>query len=141
VDALRLGIAVAVFAIAVGIAWWLNRNRRSAAPSQGGTSLVPEQLDRSDFPRPEAPWLVALFTSTHCDSCHGLIDKAAPLESADVVVTEIEYTQHRDLHHRYHIDAAPITVVADAEGVTQASFVGAFEAGELWAALAALRES
>ena len=140
-DALRLIIAIAVFAIALGIAWWLNRNRRSAAPSQGGTSIVPEQLDRRDFPRPDAPWLVVLFTSAHCDSCQGLLDKAAPLESADVAVTEIEFTQHRELHARYRIDAAPITVVADADGVTQASFVGAFEAGELWAALAALRES
>lgn len=140
-DALRLVVAVGVFAVALGVAWWLNRNRRTAAPAQGGASLVPEQLDRNDFERPDAPWLVALFTSTHCDSCQGLIDKAAPLESPDVAVVEVEYTQHRDLHDRYRIEAAPITVVADADGVTQASFVGAFDAGELWAAVAALRES
>jgi hypothetical protein len=140
VDGLRLVLAVAVFAIAVAIAWWLNRHRRSAPPSQG-VSIVPQQLDRGDFARPDARWLVVLFTSTHCDSCHGLFDKAAPLESPDVAVVEVEYTQHRDLHRRYQIEAAPITVVADADGVTKTSFVGAFDAAELWATVAALRES
>jgi hypothetical protein len=140
VDELRLGVAVGVFAIALAVAWWLNRNRRSAPPTQGA-SLVPQQLDRRDFPRPDAAWLVVLFTSTHCDSCQGLLDKAAPLESPDVAVVEIEYTQHRDLHRRYRIEAAPVTVVADPDGVTQASFIGAFDAAELWAAVATLRES
>jgi hypothetical protein len=140
VEELRLVIAGAVFAIALAVAWGLNRNRRSAPPTRD-RSLVPQQLDRADFPRPDAPWLVVLFTSTHCESCEGLVDKAAPLESADVAVAEVEYTAHRDVHRRYRIEAAPITVVADAHGVTHASFVGAFDAAELWAAVAALRES
>ena len=60
------------------------RHRRVVgAPTQGRTT-VPQQLDRGDFPRPDAPWLVALFTSKHCDSCAGLLDKAKPLESPDV---------------------------------------------------------
>ena len=44
-----------------------------------------------------------------------------------------------DLHARYAIDAAPITVVVDNEGVTRHAFIGAYAAPELWSALAELR--
>ena len=80
-----------------------------------------------------------LFTSSSCDSCQGLFDKARPLESEQVSVTEVEWPAERALHERYRIDAAPITVLVDAEGVTRASFVGAFTATDLWNALAELR--
>ena len=134
----RVVIAVAIFVIAGGVAWWLE-HRRVAAPPTQGRATVPQQLDRNDFARPDAAWLVALFTSQHCDSCAGLFDKAKPLESDDVSVTEIEYGAQPELHRRYQIEAAPITVLADAAGVTRASFVGAFAAADLWAALAELR--
>jgi hypothetical protein len=58
-----------------------------------------------------------------------------------VSVTEVEYTANRALHERYHIDAAPITVLADADGVTRASFVGAFTATDLWNVLAEIRQA
>jgi hypothetical protein len=134
----RILIAVAIVAVAGGIAWWLEHRRKVAPPTQG-RAVVPQQLDRRDFPRPDAPWLVVLFTSNTCDSCRGLLDKARPLESEQVSVTEIEWPAGRALHERYQIDAAPITVLADAEGVTRASFVGAFTATDLWNALAELR--
>jgi hypothetical protein len=82
-----------------------------------------------------------LFTSSNCDSCEGLYDKAAALESDDVVVTEVEYFANRALHERYHVEAAPMTLVADAEGVVRLSFIGAFAAPELWSAVAELRAS
>jgi len=137
--AVRIGIAVAILALAVAIAWWLDHRRAPAPPTQGRPT-VPQQLDRNDFPRPGAAWLVVLFTSATCESCAGLLDKAAPLESDDVAVAEVEYTANRELHRRYAIDAAPVTVLADAQGVTRASFVGAFAAAELWSALARLRD-
>ena len=136
----RILIAVAIIVIAAGAAWWLERRRTVAPPTQG-RAVVPQQLDRNDFARPDAPWLVALFTSQHCESCAGLLDKARPLESDDVCVTEIEYGAQPELHRRYQIEAAPITVLADAAGVTRASFVGAFAAPELWSALADLRSA
>jgi hypothetical protein len=136
----RLVIAAVLFVVLAAVAWYLERRRRPDAPSQS-TLLPPSQLDRADFPRPDAPWLVVLFTSSTCDSCAGLLDKAAPLDSADVAVVEIEFTAHRALHERYHIDAAPTTVVADAEGVVQASFIGAFSGAELWNAVAEIRAS
>ncbi|MDQ1480634.1 MAG: hypothetical protein QOI44_1495 [Actinomycetota bacterium] len=136
----RVVVAVAILAIAAGIAWWLEHRRIAAPPSQG-RAVAPEQLDRNDFPRPDAPWLVVLFTSRHCDSCAGLVDKALPLASDDVAVVEIEYTRQPDLHARYQIDAAPITVLVDREGVTRAAFIGAYTAPDLWSALADLRST
>jgi hypothetical protein len=136
----RIVIAVVILAVAGGVAWWLERRRVTAPPTQG-RAVVPQQLDRNDFARPDAPWLVVLFTSEHCDSCAGLYDKAKPLESADVSVTEVEYGANPELHRRYKIDAAPITVLVDRAGVTRESFVGAFAATELWNALAEVRAS
>jgi len=135
---LRIVIAVVIVAVAAGVAWWLERRRKVAPPTQG-RAVVPHQLDRRDFPRPDAPWLVVLFTSSNCDSCAGLLDKARPLESEQVSVVEVEFSVNRGLHERYQIEAAPITVLADAEGVTRASFVGAFSATDLWNALAEIR--
>jgi hypothetical protein len=134
----RIVIAGALFAVLAVVAWWLERRRRSDAPSQGQAS-VPAQLDRNDFPRPDAPWLVVLFTSQRCESCVGLYERAAPLESPEVAVVEVEYVAQPNVHQRYHIDAAPMTLVADADGVVRASIVGAFGVSELWSALAELR--
>ena len=136
----RVVVAVAILAVAIAIAWWLEHRHTVAPPSQG-RAVAPQQLDRNDFPRPDASWLVVLFTSRHCDSCAGLVDKALPLASDEVGVVEVEYTLQPDLHERYHIDAAPITVLVDREGVTRGSFVGAFSAPELWSALAELRSA
>jgi hypothetical protein len=134
----RVVLAVVIVAVAAVVAWWLERRRVAAPPTQG-RAIVPAQLNRHDFARPDAPWLVVLFTSEHCDSCAGLMEKAQPLASNDVSVTEIEYGAHPELHRRYQIEAAPITLLVDASGVTRASFVGAFAATDLWTALAELR--
>ena len=134
----RVVVAVALFALLAALAWWLERSRRSDAPTQA-PGPAPTQLDRNDFPRPEAPWLVVLFTSSNCDSCAGLRDKAAALESDEVAVTEVEYFARPELHERYHVDAAPMTLIADADGVVRVSFLGAFAAPELWTAVAELR--
>ena len=134
----RVVIAVVILAVAGAIAWWLEHRRVVAPPSQG-RAVAPQQLDRNDFPRPDASWLVVLFTSRHCESCAGLVDKALPLASDDVAVVEVEYTRQPDLHARYAIDAAPITVLVDRDGVTRSAFIGAYAAPELWSALADVR--
>jgi thioredoxin-like negative regulator of GroEL len=100
---------------------------------------VPTQLDRADFDRPDAPWLVVVFSSTTCLSCADAVEKAEVLASAEVVVQDVEVTANPDLHRRYGIDAVPVTVVADGDGVARASFVGAPSATDLWAAVADLR--
>jgi hypothetical protein len=134
----RVMIAVGLFVVLAGVALLMERRRRRDAPSQG-RGVVPAQLDRGDFPRPDAPWIVVLFTSTSCESCAGLYEKAAPLVSDEVAVVEIEFPEGRALHERYQIDAVPLTLVADAKGVVHASILGAFNASELWTAVAALR--
>ena len=131
-------IALALFAVLFGVAVWLERRRRADAPTQA-TIATPDQLDRQDFPHPERPWLVALFTSSTCESCQGLYDKARPLESDEVAVVELEYRTARALHERYHVDVAPLTLVADRDGVVQSTFVGAFTATDLWNAVTELR--
>lgn len=134
----RLAVAVALVVVLVALAWWIERRRPREAPTQPAVS-APAQLDRRDFARPDAPWLVVLFTSRTCESCEGLYEKASPLISDDVAVVEVEYSRARAMHERYRVEAAPITVIADREGVVRTSFVGAFGAAELWAAIAELR--
>jgi Thioredoxin len=133
----RIAIAIALVVVAGLVAWRLERRR--PAPSPRDVHPVPRQLARADFPRADAPWLVALFSSTTCDSCEGLPAKLAVLETAHVATCEIEYHQHPDLHRRYEISGIPTTVVADADGVVRAAFVGAFTATDLWAAVAEAR--
>jgi len=133
------GIAVIVAAIAAVAAAVITRRTRVDAPTQPDSYAVPPMLDRADFDRPEAPWLVAVFSSATCLSCQDAWDKARHLESAEVVVQDIEAIERNDLHERYGIDAVPMIVVADDAGVTRASFVGVPSAADLWAALAELR--
>ena len=138
--AARLLIAAVLLVVAVIVAMVIERRRRPSVPSQGRDG-VPHQLDRNDFPRPDAPWLVVLWSSSACESCAGLFDKLRPLESPDVAVVEVEYQTNKALHERYKIEAAPITQVVDAQGVTEVSFTGTFEATELWSVVAALRNA
>ena len=133
----RIVIALVIL-VAVGVVAFVMRRRPPDAPPRD-VYPVPKQLDRADFPRAEAAWLVALFSSAACDSCHGLGDKLTPLESVDVAVCEIDAEHQGALHRRYELAAIPTTVVADHEGVVRRAFVGAFTATDLWAAVAELR--
>jgi hypothetical protein len=137
--ALQAFIAVSVTAIAVVIAAVIKRRTRVDAPTQPASYAVPAMLDRADFERPEAPWLVAVFSSSTCLSCQDALEKARQLESAEVVVQEVEALARKDLHERYAIDAVPMIVIADDVGETRASFVGVPSAADLWAAMAELR--
>ena len=116
------------------------RRRRPEPPTQSGYA-APAQLDRQDFDQPSTPWLVAVFTSATCDSCAGARDKAAALASRDVVVQEVEVSTRRDLHDRYQVDAVPLIVLADPDGVVQASFIGPPSATDLWSAVADARRA
>lgn len=138
----RFLLAAVVVVVAAAVALILER-RRPDPPMQGAVSAAwpaPTQLDRSDFPSPEVPWLVAVFTSATCQSCAEALARANVLASGAVAVEEAEYTARGDLHKRYRIEAVPTVVVADAEGVVQASFVGPPSAADLWAAVAGARE-
>jgi thiol:disulfide interchange protein len=135
----RVLIAVALVGVAAVVAAMLQR-RSPDAPTQPRTYRVPSQLDRADFERSEAPWLVAVFTAATCTSCQGMWQKAEPLACDEVVVQQLEVTEQRELHQRYGIDGVPLIVIADADGVVRASFVGPGTATDLWATVAELRE-
>jgi hypothetical protein len=136
----QLLVAAAIIVVAVALAAVIQRARRPAAPTQPARGQVPSQLDRNDFARPTAPWLVVVFTSATCHTCEDVAAKAKVLASGDVVVEEAEYRARTDLHRRYHIDAVPLVVLADAQGVVRASFLGPVTATDLWAAVAEVRQ-
>jgi hypothetical protein len=135
----RLVIVVVVVAVALAVAWFVQRRRPQAAPVRTGWD-APEQLRRADFARPDAPWLVAVFTSATCSTCADVLTKAHLLDSDAVAVQELEYNRDRELHKRYGIDAVPTLVVADADGVVRRSFIGPVSSTHLWAALAEVRD-
>jgi hypothetical protein len=134
----RVVIALVLLGVAVAVAVVLER-RRPAPPTQPKRWEVPTQLDRDDFDGRDRPWLVAVFTSATCESCEKVVPKAQVLASPEVAVTEVPYQSRKDLHTRYAIDVVPTLVVADADGVVRASFIGVPTATDLWAAVAEAR--
>jgi hypothetical protein len=137
---LRIGIGAALLVVAVIVAFVLERRRRETAAPIRDSYPVPRQLHRQDFPQPAAPWLVALFSSSTCDSCASMREKVLALASSEVAVCDIEFSQARELHERYGISGVPMVLVADADGVVRRSFVGPATATDLWAAVAEVRE-
>jgi hypothetical protein len=124
--------------VAIGASIVLRR-RKADAPTQGSYQ-IPTQLDRGDFVSPDAPWLVAIFTSSTCDACADVATKAMVLASNDVAVQRIDYIDNPALHKRYKIDAVPTLVIVDQRGVVKKSFLGPMKAQDLWAAVAECRE-
>jgi hypothetical protein len=133
----NLLIAVAVVAVAAAAAI-IGRRRRPQAPTQPRMQ-VPSQVDRNDFTGPDVDWLVAVFSSATCHTCADVVRKAQALASRDVVVHDVEYSVARDLHSRYDIDAVPVVLVVDRDGVVRTSFMGPVTATDLWAAVAECR--
>ena len=136
---IRFVIVGVVVVVALLANLW-QRKRQVDAPTQGA-SEVPTQIDRSDFVRPDAPWIVLAFTSATCQTCSDIERKVRVLETKSVAMQILEYTAERELHERYKIDAVPTVLMADANGVVQANFLGPVSATDLWAALARARDS
>lgn len=134
----RLLLVAALVIVAVAVAVVVQRRRPRPAPTTTGYTL-PDRVDRADFDRAGAPWLVAVFTSATCATCAGVWDKARLLASDEVVAQQVEVSAARDVHRRYGIDAVPSVVIADATGVVRATFVGPVTATDLWASVAELR--
>jgi hypothetical protein len=135
---LQIAVAVTVVGVAISIGLVLRRKQRIDAPTQP-VFEAPAQLDRSDFPEATAPWMVAVFSSGACTTCADVVRKAMVLRSKAVSVVDVEYGVDTALHTKYHIDAVPIVVVADSDGVVRKNFVGPVTATDLWAAVADLR--
>ncbi len=118
----RLLIAAVLVGLAVVVAGFLQR--RKPAPPADTEWNIPVQLDRRDFLRPDAPWLVAVFTSSSCDACAGVWSKA----------------MHLDAGPDGPVCAQELEAIADADGVVQRHFLGPVTATDLWAAVAEARE-
>jgi hypothetical protein len=130
----RLVVALIVVVAAIVVARLLER--RKPSPPTRDAYPVPAQLDRQDFPRPDAPWLLVLFSSRTCDSCGPMAIRVRELESEAVATVDVEATADKELHNRYRIEGVPMVVLADGEGVVRAGFVGSVDSWELEAALA-----
>ena len=133
-------IIVGVVVVVALLANLWQRKRQVDAPTQGA-SEVPSQIDRSDFVRPDASWIVLAFTSATCQTCSDIERKVRVLETNSVAIQILEYMAERELHERYKVDAVPTVLMADANGVVQANFLGPVSATDLWAALARVRDS
>lgn len=143
-NATQVLVALGVAGLALVVGVLLRRRRGVDAPTQPAHQ-VPSQIDRSDFfgvdPTLEATaWWVVVFTSATCGVCSDVVTKAAVLASPQVGVAEVEYSRWRDLQRRYRIDAVPMALVVDPDGIVVASFLGPVTATDLWAAVARVRD-
>jgi hypothetical protein len=134
VDRVLLAVAIALAVAALAL---VLQRRKPEPPSQRQWA-VPAQVDRNDFDRPGAPWLVAVFSSATCGGCATAVERANAVASGDVAVQEVEFTARKDLHERYNIETVPMLVVADRQGVVRAHFVGTPAEGEVEEAFAEL---
>ena len=81
----RLLVAVAIVAVAAGVAAMVNRRRRADPPTQP-RGEIPANSTAPTSPSPTAPWLVAVFSSETCHTCADVIAKAEVMRSDDVAV-------------------------------------------------------
>ena len=133
----RLVVLIVLVAVAVGVAFLLQRRRPD--PTSAPSYRAPAQLHRDDFARPSTPHLVVVFASTTCNTCPEVWALVEPLGDDELTVQRVDVQDGGELHQRYRIDGVPTTVLADAQGVVTATFFGPFPAEELEEAVAALR--
>ena len=135
----RVILAVVLVAVALVVAAVV-QGRRPDAPTQSRTAPIPQQLDRADFDAVEVAWLVVVFSSDTCAACEEALVKANSLATDDVAVVEISWQAEPELHRRYAINTVPSLVIAGPDGAVEAGFIGTPPAGELWAAMASVRD-
>ncbi len=135
-------LVLAVVLVGVAVAFVVDLQRRKPAPPSDREWTIPTQLDRRDFSRPDSPWLVAVFTSSTCDTCAGVWEKAVALDAGSegpVCVQQLEAVAEAEIHRRYGIDAVPLVLIVDSQGVVRRHFLGPVTATDLWAAVAEVR--
>ena len=130
-------LAIVAVAVAVGArspaAGARTRRRSPAAPcrrsSTGPTS-----------PAPTPPWLVAVFTSATCQHVRRRRPQGGGAGQRRGRRGRGRVQRQPRPPRRYGIDAVPILVIADVDGVVRRHFVGPVSATDLWAAVAAARD-
>lgn len=136
----RLLLVAAIVAVALAAAAVARRRTPTLPAISAPGYRVPTWVDRDDFDGVDRPWLVAVFTSSTCETCARAIGVANALASSEVAVVQAEAAAQRELHQRYAVEAVPMTLVCDTEGAVRASFLGPVTAADLWATVAELRE-
>lgn len=116
--ALALGGAAAL--IAAAVARWTSTSVRTTVRG----ASVPVLVDRSDFAKPERPWLLAVFTDRNCDACADVWARVRLLESGVVAACEVELSSRPEVHEKYEIDSVPMTLLLDQSGAVRRSFLG-----------------
>ena len=135
----QLIIVAAVAIVALGVGWFVQQQAPDV-PTAPVNHTTPDQVDRADFARPDAEWLVAVFTSATCETCAKVWTSTQLVESDYVAIQNIEVKEDKELHDRYNITAVPAVIIVDAQGVSRASFLGPPSSADLWAKLAEVRE-
>lgn len=135
-----LVVTAAIVAVVALVATGVRRTRRVDAPTQREW-VVPSQIDPDDVGTDRHEWTVIVFTSSSCHVCADVAAKARAVASRFVGVAEFEYERERALHDKYRIDAVPTLVITDARGVVRHHVLGPVSATDLWAAIAAVRET
>ncbi len=130
----KVFVALAVMLVGI-IAAAIIRWRAERSPAQGASWTVPVQLHRGDFDSVDTSTLIVVFSSATCDACAATWAKVQNLASDTVAVQDVPYQDLQHLHDRYQIDAVPTVLVADAQGVVTASFVGEPKLDELTEAI------
>ena len=133
-------LVLAVVAAVAGLLAVLLQRWRPGGPMATGWS-VPGHLDRADFTKPDVPWLVAVFSSSDCATCASVVSEAQSLAGARVAVQEVPAESASELHDRYQVDAVPMLLVADADGLVWGHHLGPSTPGELQAVLEGARSS
>lgn len=90
---------------------------------------APTLLVRSDFPDPDKPWLLTVFTTDKCRSCSAVWQEAQKLVAAEpaashVSLVKVDSPNQKKLHRRYGVEAVPLTVAADKTGQVRACHLG-----------------
>lgn len=116
-------VVILVVAAVAALAAVVDR-RRPDAPTTPQFA-APQQLDPADFDGDRRPWLLVLFSSETCLSCHDAREVLGLVRFDTVTVIDLPVETHRAVHQRYGIDAVPIVVLADHEGVVRWSWLGA----------------
>lgn len=118
----RVILIVVLGALAAIAASIYQRTRPDAQPTQTGHR--PTHLTRADFVAPDAPWLLVVFSSATCLACASVWSAVSAFESPTVAVQDVEVSTDPALHRKYRIDSVPTTVIVDASGNVQDSFLG-----------------
>jgi hypothetical protein len=132
-------IAAVLIVVAVVIAAVLRRGRVEDAPTQVDWRVPQQPRPPAVSPGPTRRGWSAVFSSASCDSWRRRRPQGRGVDCADVAVDVAEVAARPDVHRQYHIDAVPLVVVADADGVVRAGFLGPVTATDLWAAVAEAR--